>query len=366
MATIRKLSSGKYRIEIVKRQGPGKKPLRLSRNFSRRSEATAWADEVEKRLNAPGGVERYQERQRHGSPTVGDLVARYVRDADVVYGPTKKDYLRKLQKFEFASRIAEDLESADWTEFARDLRLEGRHPSTVAGYYGTLAEVMKLARAAWGVRVDVGAITDGRFAANSLGYTGKSSKRSRRPTLDELDLLMRFSIDAHDETSTRVPLHFLIAFAVMSGRRQAEICQLRHEDITQATIVVRDMKSPKGSRGNHKSLWLLPQALRVSAAHDRACGRDPDRLFPYHPDTVSRRFTEAVKATGIKDLHFHDLRHEALSWLGETGWTAHQIMRVSGHATSQILDRYMQLEAPGDKFDQWEWLEILENLEPRS
>lgn len=367
MATIRKLGTGKWKAEIVIRQGPGKKPFRRSRTFARKGEAVLWSDESEKKLRAPGGIERQLASDTRGTPTIGDLVARYVSETDPTsYGPTKADYLRKLQLLDISSRIAEDMTSSDWTDFARQLRLEGRDPATVAGYFGTLTAVMKVARAAWGVPVDIGAIADGRFASNLLGYTGKSKKRDRRPSLGELDQLMSYFRDQHESHPRTVPMHFIVAFAVFSGRRQAEICRLQLHDVLGSSVVVRDMKNPSGSRGNHRTLWLTEQARLVAEAHATVYLTDDGRLYPYHPDTVGRHFSTAVRHLGISDLRFHDLRHEALSWLGETGCSAHHMMRVSGHATSQMLDRYVQLEAPGDKYEGWPWLEYFRQLVPSS
>ena len=359
MASIRKLSSGKWKAEIVIRQGADKKPFRRSRVFTRKGEASAWAETAERKLRQPGGIERQVLHDRIGRPTIGDLIRRYIDEVRKPYGRSKKDYLRRLQSFDFADRVAEDLEADDWLDFARSLSQDGREPSTVAGLFGTLTSVMEIAKSGWRVDIDIGAIRDARFTANHMGYTGKSKKRERRPTLDEIDTLMEASLTIWSNNRRLLPLHFLIAYAIMSGRRQAEITRLQHEDVSSARIVVRDMKSPRGSVGNHRSLWILPQARAISEAHNQAVGRDAKRLFPYHPDTVSRRFTELVNALGIQDLHFHDLRHECCSWLGETGWTPQQIMRLTGHESLQQVDRYTQLEDVGDKYADWKWFRIL-------
>lgn len=277
-ATTRKLPHGKYRGEIVIRQGTGQKSFRKSFTGSRRSEVQAWADELERELRTPRGVERHQERASRISPTVGDLIRRYIEENDKLYGPTKADYLARLQTLEFSNRLAEDLTSSDWIDFARSLKVS-RHKSTVAGYFGTLAEIMRRARRGWNVPVDIGAIEDARLMANDLGYTGKSDRRERRPTLEELDALMDFSITYSENDARTVPLHFVIAFAIFSARREADICKLRKDDVSGATVYVRDMKSPAGSRGNHRRLWILQQALQVARAHLRIIREESDRVF---------------------------------------------------------------------------------------
>ena len=72
--------------------------------------------------------------------------------------------------------------------------------------------------------------------------------------------------------------------------------------------------------------------------------KDDKRIFPLHPQTVSKAFTEACRELSIPDLHFHDLRHEAASALSEAGWSSHEIRVVTGHKASAHLDRYVNLD----------------------
>lgn len=62
---------------------------------------------------------------------------------------------------------------------------------------------------------------------------------------------------------------------------------------------------------------------------------------------LSKYWLEACRALSIPDLHWNDLRHEAASRLIEAGWSAHEVRVVTGHASSQHLDRYVNL-APAD------------------
>lgn len=49
----------------------------------------------------------------------------------------------------------------------------------------------------------------------------------------------------------------------------------------------------------------------------------------------------------LGDLHFHDLRHEALSRLCEMGLTLPQVALISGHRDPRMLFRYVNLR-PAD------------------
>ena len=47
----------------------------------------------------------------------------------------------------------------------------------------------------------------------------------------------------------------------------------------------------------------------------------------------------------IFDLHFHDLRHHAISLLFERGYQIQEVALVSGHRDWKQLKRYTQIRA---------------------
>ena len=65
------------------------------------------------------------------------------------------------------------------------------------------------------------------------------------------------------------------------------------------------------------------------------------------PITTSRRERPSpapVKDLAIKDLHFHDLRHEGTSRLFEAGFAIEQVALVTGHKDWKMLRRYTHLK----------------------
>ena len=47
-----------------------------------------------------------------------------------------------------------------------------------------------------------------------------------------------------------------------------------------------------------------------------------------------------LKVADIEDLHFHDLRHEAVSRFFEMGLTVPEVASISGHRDTRMLLRY--------------------------
>ena len=86
--------------------------------------------------------------------------------------------------------------------------------------------------------------------------------------------------------------------------------------------------------------WQLLQDQRNLRLNDPRC-------FPYNAKSAGTSFQRAVKALAIKDLHFHDMRHEATSRLFEGGLTIEQVPLVTGHKDWKMLKRYTQLRPEG-------------------
>ena len=64
----------------------------------------------------------------------------------------------------------------------------------------------------------------------------------------------------------------------------------------------------------------------------------------------------------MKELHFHDLRHEAVSRLVEGGLSDQQVAAISGHKSMQMLKRYTHLRAE-DLVDELDFIESRRNIQ---
>ena len=138
-------------------------------------------------------------------------------------------------------------------------------------------------------------------------------------------------------------------------RREEEITRLTWCDYEphNARVLVRDMKQPGEKSDNDMWSELPSQAMQIIDAMPR----QERRIFPYTADAIGAAFTRACKVPGIGDLHFHDLRHGAVSRLFEMGRTIPQVASVSGHRSWQSLQRNSHLRSSEDKWEDWKWLQ---------
>jgi len=343
MATYQQ-RSGSWRA-IVRRKGH--KPQ--TRTFPTKSAAKVWAERVERDLA--------EMEARGGHPnedlTIGELIAWRVEELDSVK-PVSKTQVGNMSRLResLGDIVARKLTANDVIEHARR-RIEGNHmlpngrlappcaPATINVELGYLTELLKLARPMKGIATLGDPVAEARPVLRLLRMVGKSKRRDRRPTPDELTRLRK-----HFEAAawrSQIPMNDIIEFAIASAKREGEICRLLWSDLDAAnrTLLLRDAKHPRKKLGNHKRFPLLGSAWDVVQRQAQLPGED--RIFPYKPDSVGTAFTRACKALGIEDLHFHDLRHEATSRLFEQGYDIPEVAAVTLHESWNELKRYTQL-----------------------
>jgi integrase len=61
---------------------------------------------------------------------------------------------------------------------------------------------------------------------------------------------------------------------------------------------------------------------------------------PYERSYVGRVFQRAAKAAGLRDFHFHDLRHHGATMALNRGFTAPIVMALGGWKTERMMRRY--------------------------
>jgi integrase len=224
-------------------------------------------------------------------------------------------------------------------DHVRNRRAEGACAATVANDLTWLGVVLRAAKSVKGLPVRPAIVEEARTACRELRLVGKSRKRNRRPTAEELERLKAFF--SRRDARSEIPMVDIVAFAIHSARREAEICRLEWRDNDQAsrTGMVRDAKHPTAKEGNHRRFKCTPEAWEIVK-------RQPvtsEYIFPYNPRSVSAAFTRACHILGIVDLHFHDLRHEATSRLFERGYQIHEVAQFTLHDSWNELKRYTNL-----------------------
>ena len=127
-------------------------------------------------------------------------------------------------------------------------------------------------------------------------------------------------------------LRHIIEFAVETAMRGGEILNIKPEHNKGQTLLI-----PETKNGHPRTIPLTKRALYIL--------ENTQLPFPMSANAVRLAWDRLKKKGNIKDLHFHDLRHEAISRFFEKGLSIPEVALISGHKDVRMLFRYTHLKA---------------------
>ena len=147
-------------------------------------------------------------------------------------------------------------------------------------------------------------------------------------------------------------LGWIFDIALETGMRSGEIAGLHLHQVDVRRRVVRLAITKNESA---RTVPLTRRAAEVFAlaldnpARPEGCDLvffgEPGRDGKRRPYTFAKVWNGIKTSLGLGDLHFHDLRHEAVSRLVEAGFSDQEVSAISGHKSMQMLKRYTHLRA---------------------
>ena len=147
-------------------------------------------------------------------------------------------------------------------------------------------------------------------------------------------------------------LGWIFDIALETGMRSGEIAGLRLHQVDVQRRVVRLTVTKNESA---RTVPLTRRAVEVFAlaldnpTRPEGCDLvffgEPGRDGKRRPYTFAKVWNGIKTSLGLGDLHFHDLRHEAVSRLVEAGFSDQEVSAISGHKSMQMLKRYTHLRA---------------------
>lgn len=160
-----------------------------------------------------------------------------------------------------------------------------------------------------------------------------------------------------------VPFSLLFELALETAMRLSEIFTLR---IDQIDLKNKTIFLDKTKNGTKRQVPLSSVAVSALTEYLRDKG-DSGLLFPefWNGDTSKRakdqarsrlsgRWATIARLAKCKDLHFHDLRHEATSRFFErTKMSEFKIAKITGHKDMKSLARYANLRASNLAEEMW-------------
>lgn len=127
---------------------------------------------------------------------------------------------------------------------------------------------------------------------------------------------------------------FIVQFALETAMRQGEILALSWADID---LNKRTAHLETTKNGDRRTVPLSTRAIQILQTIPRSLD---GRVFPMHRPALCANFESACKRAKIKDLHFHDLRHTAITNMASKFSNILELSAVTGHRQLSMLKKY--------------------------
>ncbi|MGD8911283.1 MAG: site-specific integrase [Candidatus Thiodiazotropha sp.] len=304
MATFQKVGK-KWRAGVCVNR------IRRTKTFHTKALAEAWARETEQELES--GV-------LSGKKTLSDLLLKYKETVST----RKKSHKREEKRIEALQR--DPIGQVRLSEFAaphvsewKERRLKEVKTDSVRRDWVLLSHACNVAMKEWHW------LKNNPFT--EVQRPPESPPRKRRITDDELErMLFASGFDYTPPQTLTATVGLVMLWAIETAMRAGEICSMKWEDTHEKYVHI-----PNAKNNQARDVPLSSEAQRLLKL---ATGEDT--VFGINTSQLDSLFRKMKKRALIDDLHFHDLRREALSRLAQV-FGLMELAKISGHRNLSIL-----------------------------
>lgn len=330
MATITKRKNGKWQAKCRRKGFPSQ-----SKTFNIKADAERWARKIE--LSMDQSV--FECTKAAENTMIDDALEDYFKEVliEKKSADTMKYTIERL-KLVFKGFRLIDVSVLSIREY-KTYRLESVKGDTVRKELGLLKRMFNYAMDEWQIHLPKG------NPVTPVSLPPKGRPRDRRLNAGEEELLLM-------EAKTYGGLiHDLIVLAIETGMRRGELVyspkddeleykqfncmHWEHFNPNDSTVFLEDTKN-----GDSRTVPLSTKAKQIILSQPK---RNAGRVFDIRGDSVGQAFRRVCKRAGIKNLRFHDLRHEATSRFFEKGLALIEVSAITGHKDLAMLKRYTHL-----------------------
>jgi len=325
VATSRKRGPYQWQAQVRKKCHPLQ-----TKTFDTRAAAETWVRVIEYEMDQGLFVSRAEAE----STTLKELLERYLAEVT----PLKKGAgpetarIRALLRHPLSQRIVGSIRGVDIARY-RNERLNKVCSGTAKRDLVILSHLFEVARKEWGIYV-LNPVRDIKPPPHS-----NARERRLQPGEDGVESEETRLLKACREA--RNP-HLLpiVRLALETAMRQGELVSLRWENID---LNRRIAHLPDTKNGESRTVPLSTTAIKVLRALPRSINGQV--FLGLTTEAVKRAYIRAIRRTDIKNLRFHDLRHEATTRLFEKGLNIMEVASITGHKDLRMLRRYTYLKA---------------------
>jgi len=343
MATITKTPSGTWKVLIRKAGWPAN-----IKTFRTKRDAEDWGRRLEDEMVRGAFIQRATGDRM----TVAVALERYLTEVVPTKRPTSQVADRKRAKVlkEHLGKYSLVALTPEVIAKFRDARLAGddrkdkdgnsqpRANNTVRLDLALLGHMFTIAIKEWGVGLPTNPVMNIRRPAPGPGRNRRLSPQEETKLLAAVD------------TYSNPMMSWIVRIALETGMRFSEIVTLRRMQVDLNRKIVRLLHT-KNTQPRTVPLSSAATEQFRAALNNPVWPIDTDLIFfgepgrdgkrrPYAPN---RMWQKIKRDHGLVDLHFHDLRHEAVSRFVEAGFSDQEVSAISGHKSMSCLKRYTHL-----------------------
>jgi integrase len=324
MASLKKVGQV-WRVQVAV-QG-----VRASGSFSTKAEATAWAAQRETEIRSA------KPRGAGGNKTLRDALDRYALEVSVhKRGQRWEEFrLAAIGRHVVDGKRLGDMLISDVTPEVvgkwRDDRMTGSHAkgyadkvsgSTVNRELNILSHVFTTARREWKWIEE--------SPSKDVRRPKEAPHRDRLVCDDEIErLCIALGYDGGPVTTKQGAVGAAFLFAIETAMRAGEICALTPSNVNGAVAHL-----PKTKNGTKRDVPLSSRARQILGTLP-----DAETVFGLKSSVLDTLFRRAREQCRIKDLKFHDSRHEAITRLARQ-LNVLELARMVGHKNLNELQTY--------------------------
>ena len=259
------------------------------------------------------------------SMTLYDLLDRYAEEVSSNLKSSEIEIykLRLIQRYPVSKNKLSYLTKKHFENY-RDERLKEVKSGTVHAEIMLLKRVYKVAIEQWGYGIIKNPL------ASIIAPAPHKPRKRRLTRKEQIDVCIAAKLQRNDYICS------IIEFAIETGMRRSEILKLKWQDINLETgfALLYDTKN-----GEDRKVPLTLKCIQLL----NQLSRSHEHVFPISATCLNQAWRRAVRKAEIKDLRFHDLRHEAVSRFFEMGMNIAEVALISGHKDVKQLFRYTHL-----------------------
>ena len=289
----------------------------LTKTFNNRPDAKKWIRYIESKLDRTDTIVK----EVDNFPALSSLIKRYLNEVSInkaSYQTDKFNFRTFLRIFEHSREPINKLRVQMFAKF-RDKYLINHKPATYQRLMSSIKHMWFVAKTEWEYPLE--------DIFSKLQKVKRDNPRNRRLSDKEYQLILFGNHTGYE-------FRKIIEFTIQTGLRLSEITRVTKEHIRENTLIV-----PKRKNGDtNVEIPLSKKAIELLQTMEL-----PIKL---KSRGIQIKWQRLMKKYEIRDLHFHDLRHEALSRYLEKGLTIQDVQVLSGHKDVRVLMRvYANLRA---------------------